>query len=48
MTNSFVKQKFMKGEENRAEHRKGFQGAHRNCNSLYHKLQTPLKLNLFM
>lgn len=25
MSNSFVKQKFMKWEENRADHRKGFQ-----------------------
>ena len=33
MSNSFVKQKFMKWEENRPEHRKGFQEAHRNCNS---------------
>lgn len=33
MTNSFVTPKFMKGEENRAEHRKGVQGAQRNCSS---------------
>lgn len=33
MTNSFVEPKFMKGEENRGEHRKDFQGACRNCNS---------------
>ena len=48
MTNSFVTLKFTKREENKSEHRKIFSMSSQKLQLLYHKLQTPKKLNLLM